>query len=113
MALVVVVSLCALATAKEYVPGEPLKAGFIYVGPIGDYGWSHAHNAARLICEKTFPWLTTVFIESVPEGEVEGYIDNLIVNENCDVVFTTSFGFIDGTAAAAARYPDKIFAHCR
>ena len=112
LTLAVIVGLCGAVIAAEYVPGEPLKAGFIYVGPIGDYGWSHAHNVARLICEDTFPWLETVFIESVPEGEVEGYIDNLIVNENCDVVFTTSFGFIDGTAAAAARYPDKIFGHC-
>jgi simple sugar transport system substrate-binding protein len=116
VSLVVVLALALLASAAaladEYVPGESLKAGFIYVGPIGDYGWSHAHNTARLICEDTFPWLETVYIESVPEGEVEGYIDNLIQYEDCDVVFTTSFGFIDGTAAAAARYPEKIFGHC-
>jgi len=112
IALALIFGLSALTASKEYVPGEPLKAGFIYVGPIGDYGWSHAHNTARLICEDTFPWLETVYIESVPEGEVEGYIDKLIQNENCDVVFTTSFGFIDGTFAAAQRYPDRIFGHC-
>ncbi len=88
-----------------------LKAGFIYVGPIGDYGWSHAHNQARLIAEETFPWLETVYVESVPEGEVETYIDRLIQEEKCDVVFTTSFGFMDGTLAAAERYPEVIFAH--
>lgn len=112
LALAVLASVVTLAVAKEYVPGTTLKAGFIYVGPIGDYGWSNAHNAARLICEQAFPWLETVYIESVPEGEVETYIDKLIQNENCDVVLTTSFGFIDGTAAAAKRYPDKILAHC-
>jgi len=89
-----------------------LKAGFIYVGPIGDYGWTHAHNAARLIAEQTFPWLETIYAESVPEGEVETYIDRMIVQERADVVFTTSFGFMEGTLAAAKRYPDKIFAHC-
>ncbi|MFQ6090078.1 MAG: BMP family ABC transporter substrate-binding protein [Candidatus Bipolaricaulia bacterium] len=89
-----------------------LKAGFIYVGPIGDYGWSHAHNQARLIAEETFPWLETVYVESVPEGEVETYIDRLISAEEVDVVFTTSFGFMDGTLAAAQRYPEIIFAHC-
>ncbi|MCR4404397.1 MAG: BMP family ABC transporter substrate-binding protein [Candidatus Acetothermia bacterium] len=92
--------------------GGNLKAGFIYVGPIGDYGWSHAHNAARLIVEETFPWLETVYVESVPEAEVGTYIDRLIQQEKVDVVFTTSFGFMDGTLAAAQRYPEKIFAHC-
>jgi simple sugar transport system substrate-binding protein len=112
LALAVLGSVAALAVAKEYVPGTPLKVGFIYVGPIGDYGWSFAHEAARQICEQTFPWLEAVYIESVPEGEVETYIDRLFQNEKCDVVLTTSFGFIDGTAAAAQRYPDKILAHC-
>jgi len=89
-----------------------LKAGWIYVGPIGDYGWTHAHDQARKIAEETFPWLETVYVESVPEGEVETYIDRLIREEGVQVVFTTSFGFMDGTLAAAQRYPEIIFAHC-
>lgn len=94
------------------VPDRDLKAGFIYVGPIGDYGWTHAHDQARQYLENLFPWLETIYIESVPEGEVETYIDKLIREENVDVVFTTSFGFMDGTIAAAQRYPNKIFFHC-
>jgi len=112
LVLGLLLGLTVAAGAEEYVPGEPLKVGFIYVGPIGDYGWSHAHEMARLICEDTFPWLDSVYVESVPEGEVESYIDKLVQNENCDVVITTSFGFMDGTLAAALKYPDKIFAHC-
>lgn len=112
LALTLILGLFTLATAKEYVPGEPLKAGFIYVGPIGDLGWTYAHDEARGICEETFPWLTTVYVESVHEGDEGLYIDKLILEEGCDVVFTTSFGFMDGTLAAAQRYPDKIFAHC-
>lgn len=91
--------------------GGSLKAGFIYVGPIGDFGWTHAHNLGRLIAEETFPWLETIYVESVPEAEVETYIDRMIA-EGADVIFTTSFGFMDGTLAAAQRHPDKIFAHC-
>jgi simple sugar transport system substrate-binding protein len=102
----VVAGLCTLGLAEETV-----KVGFIYVGPIGDYGWSHAHNVAREICEQAFPWLETVYVESVPEGEVETYIDQL-VRQGCDIVFTTSFGFMDGTYAAALRYPEVILAHC-
>jgi simple sugar transport system substrate-binding protein len=112
IAIVVLLVLSSGLMAKEYVPGEPLKAGFIYVGPIGDLGWSNAHDNARLICEDTFPWLETVYVESVAEGDEPLYIDKLIMEENCDVIFTTSFGFMDGTLLSAQKYPDKIFAHC-
>jgi len=110
--IMVILSLSSGAMAKEYIPGETLKAGFIYVGPIGDLGWSNAHDNARLICEDAFPWLETVYVESVAEGDEPLYIDKLIMEENCDVVFTTSFGFMDGTLLSAQKYPDKIFAHC-
>jgi len=112
-AAVLVVFIVAAATmAEEYVPGDPMKVGFIYVGPIGDLGWTHAHDDARLICEDTFPWLETVYVETVAEGDEGLYIDQLIQDEGCDVVFTTSFGFMDGTLAGAQRHPDQIFAHC-
>ncbi len=112
LAIVLIGSLVGVATAKEYVPGTPIKAGFIYVGPVGDYGWSHAHDVARKIVDKEFPWLTTVYVESVPEGDVGPTIDKLVNDEHCNVIFTTSFGFMDGTLAAAKKYPDVIFAHC-
>lgn len=108
----VIFSVTSAAMADEYVPGEPLKAGFIYVGPIGDLGWSHAHDVARKICEERFPWLETIYVESVAEGDEGLYIDKLIREEGCDVIFTTSFGFMDGTLVSAKRYPDKIFGHC-
>ena len=111
LALTLALGGFVLALAAEYVPGTPMKVGFIYVGPIGDLGWSHAHDDARIICEETFPWVETVYVESVAEGDEGLYIDQL-VQEGCDVVFTTSFGFMDGTLAAAQRHPDKIFAHC-
>ena len=54
-----------LAAAEEYVPGTPLKVGFVYVGPVTDYGWTAAHDQARQICVDTFPWLETVIVETV------------------------------------------------
>ena len=98
----------ALGNAQE----TKIKAGFVYVGPIGDFGWSYAHDQARRIVDDTYPWLETVYVEAVPEGEVEGVIDRLINQEGVDIVVTTSFGFMDGTLSAAQRYPDKIFFHC-
>jgi len=98
------------ATPEEAAPG--LKACFIYVGPIGDYGWTHAHDQGRLYVEEQFDWLETAYAESVPEADVDRFLDRFVVEEECDVVFTTSFGFMDGTVAAAEKYPDTLFFHC-
>ncbi len=95
------------------VPGKPeemLTVGFIYVGPIGDLGWTHAHDQARLMVE-ALPWAETIYQESVPEGDTVTVIERMIQQEGADVVFTTSFGFMDGTIEAAAKFPDKILAH--
>ena len=110
--VVFIVAAATMADEDDYTPGDPMKVGFIYVGPIGDLGWSHAHDDARLICVETFPWLETVYVENVAEGDEGLYIDQLIQDQGCDVVFTTSFGFMDGTLAGAQRHPHKILAHC-
>jgi len=89
-----------------------MKACFIYVGPIGDYGWSHAHDQGRLYVEEQFDWLDTAYAESVPEADVDRFLDRFVVEEKCDVVFTSSFGFMDGTLVAAEKYPDTLFFHC-
>ena len=90
---------------------ETIKAGFVYVGPIGDYGWTHAHDQGRKIVDKKYNWLNTVYLESVPEAEASSAIENLI-NQGCNVIFTTSFGFMDATYEAAKQHPDIIFFHC-
>jgi simple sugar transport system substrate-binding protein len=106
-ALFVVVLVLAFASAGT--AQAKLKVGFIYVGPIGDYGWTHAHDQARRIAEKALP-IETIFVESVPEAQAGPFIDKM-VQQGAKVVFTTSFGFMDGTLAAAKRYPNVIFAH--
>jgi len=62
--------------------------------------------------EGKLPWLETVYVESVPEGDCARFIDRLVVEEKCDVVLTCSFGYMDDTVAAGAKYPDKLFYHC-
>lgn len=90
---------------------EPLKAAFVYVGPIGDYGWSNAHDVGRRYVDDKFDWIETAYAESIPEGDslstIQGYVD-----EDYDIVFTTSFGFMDDTVTAAEANPDNIFFHC-
>ncbi len=89
-----------------------VKAGFVYVGPIGDYGFSHAHDVGRRYVDEKYDWLETVYVESVAEADASRIIDRLIQEEKCDVVFTCSFGYMDDTIAAGERYPDKKFMHC-
>jgi basic membrane protein A len=106
-ALIVTVLIFTFATAG--LAQTKLKVGFIYVGPIGDYGWTNAHDQARKIAEKTLP-IETLYVESVPEAQAEPFIEKLI-QQGAKVVFTTSFGFMDGTLAVAKRYPNIIFGH--
>ena len=112
LAFVLVLTGGILAAAEEYVPGTPLKVGFVYVGPVTDYGWTTAHDEGRQLCVETFPWLETTIVESVDEGAEGPVIDRLILEEDCDVVVTCSFGFLWGTQEAAQRHTDKIFFHC-
>ncbi|NWH06547.1 BMP family ABC transporter substrate-binding protein [Desulfobacter latus] len=89
-----------------------LKAGFIYVGPVGDYGWSHAHDLGKRHVESLYPWLETVIVESVAEADALRIMDRLVQQQKCDVIFTTSFGYMDNTVKAAEKYPDTKFMHC-
>jgi len=106
-------SAVVIAVLLAFIPmgyaQQKLKVGFIYVGPIGDYGWTNAHDVARRLVEQQLP-VETLYVESVPEGRVEPFIDRLVA-QGAKVIFTTSFGFMDGTVAAAQRYPNVIFAH--
>jgi len=109
----IIIGLCLIvASGMAFAGDKKLKAGFVYVGPVGDYGWSHAHDVGRKFAESKLPWLETVFIESVAESDSARIIDRFIQGEKVDVVFTTSFGYMDDTVKAGAKYPDKLFMHC-
>lgn len=101
-----------LTTGPGVAAEKKLKAGFVYVGPVGDYGWSHAHDVGRKYVEERLPWLDTVYIEAVAEADAARIIDRFVQEEKCDVVFTTSFGYMDVTIKAGQKYPDTHFMHC-
>jgi len=107
--LVLVFGVCLLISGGS-AAAQPtsLKAGFIYVGPVGDYGFSHAHDLGRKYAQAQLPWLETVFIESVAEADVSRIIDRLVQEQKCDVVFTTSFGYMDSTIAAGNIFRGSI-----
>lgn len=88
------------------------KACFIYVGPIGDFGWSYQHHQGLLAIEEAYgDKVETAYLESVPEGaDAERAIERF-ARSGCNVIFTTSFGYMDPTNKVAARFPDVKFEH--
>ena len=101
-----------LFTAINIVQAEPLKVGFVYVGPIGDHGWSYQHDQGRLAVEEKFgDAVETVYVEKVSEGpDAERVVMNM-ARKGADLIFTTSFGFMDPTAKVAKRFSDVKFEH--
>jgi simple sugar transport system substrate-binding protein len=102
----------ALGLATGAVAQDKTKVGFIYVGPIGDGGWTYEHDKARLAVEEHFgDRVETVYQESVPEGaDAERAISQMAL-QGADLIFTTSFGFMEPTLAVAERFPDVKFEH--
>ncbi len=109
VAILVATSIPGYATSQ--MQDEKIKTAFIYVGP-KDYGWSYMHEVARRYIDEKFPWLETVYAEDVSEANIEDYIKRFVIEEECDIIFTTSFAFMDATIEAAKKYPDTIFFNC-
>ena len=85
------------------------KACFIYVGPIGDFGWSYQHDQGRLAVEKL--GVETAYLESVPEGADGERAIERFARTGCSIIFTTSFGYMDATNKVAKKFPDVKFEH--
>lgn len=104
--------VAAMAVPTAVMADDPLNVGFVYVGPIGDHGWSYQHDQGRLALEEHFgEQVQTTYVENVSEGaDAERTIRRLAQAGN-DVIFTTSFGFMNATTRVAEDYPDKTFLH--
>jgi simple sugar transport system substrate-binding protein len=103
----------ALATglAGAAVAEDKTKVGFIYVGPVGDGGWTYEHDKGRQAVEAAFgDKVETVYVESVSESNAEGPITQMALS-GADLIFTTSFGFMDATLAVAEKFPNVKFEH--
>ena len=88
------------------------NVAFVFVGPVGDGGWTYAHNQGREYLEAELgDTVHTAYLESVPEGaDAERVIRNL-ARAGFNAIFTTSFGFMDATETVAAEFPDIDFIH--
>src|SRR5688572_17431802 len=92
---------------------DPLGIGYVYVGPVEDFGWTHAHDVGRKAVESELgDQVKTSFVESVKEGpDSERVIADLASRGN-KLIFTTSFGYMNPTLKVAKRFPDVKFEHC-
>lgn len=91
---------------------EALKVGFVYVGPVGDYGWTHGHDVARKAVDAKFgDQVKTTFVENVAEGPDAERVIRQLATSGHGLVFTTSFGFMQPTAKVAKQFPKVKFEH--
>jgi len=89
-----------------------LKIGFIYLGPVGDFGWTYQHEVGRQAMVKALgDKIETTYLENVSEGpDSERSIEQL-ARAGHKLIFTTSFGFMDATVKVAKKYPNLFFEH--
>jgi simple sugar transport system substrate-binding protein len=92
---------------------EKLKVGFIFLGPIGDYGWTWAHNQGRLMIDTELgDKVETIYVENVAEDASAIPVLRDLAQQGCKLIFTTSYGYMDQTIQVASEFPDVKFEHC-
>jgi simple sugar transport system substrate-binding protein len=106
------VILAAGASMFGASAADKLKVGFIYLGPVGDFGWTYQHELARQAVVKEFgDKVETTYLENVSEGpDAERSIEQLVRAGN-KLIFTTSFGYMEPTLKVAKKYPNVHFEH--
>jgi basic membrane protein A len=111
LAATVAAALLALA-ADGAIAADKLKACWVYVGPIGDFGYSYQHDQGRLQVEKALgDKVETAYLENVAEGPDAERAFERFAREGCKIIFGTSFGFMDPMVKVAAKFPDVKFEH--
>ena len=111
-ALALVAGACSGGDEEPAADASAVTAAFILVGPVGDAGWNWAHDQGRQYAEAE-TGATTLFVESVPEvaEDFKSVAIDFIENEGADVIFGTSFGYMDPMLELADEYPDVVFEH--
>jgi len=91
---------------------DPLKVAFVYLGPIGDHGWTYAHEQGRQDVIKKFgDTVQTTIVENVSEGPDSERVIRRLAEEGNKLIFTTSFGYMNPTLKVAKRFKDVKFEH--
>ena len=100
------------AAAAAAPKAEPLKVAFAYVGPVGDGGWTFAHDNGRKAIEKAFgDKVQTSFVESVPESADAERVIRDMASQGNRLIFGTTFGYMESMLKVATDHPNVRFEH--
>ena len=101
------------ALARSGFAAEPLKVGFVYLGAIGDYGWTWSHEQGRKALEQALKGkVVTNYVENVKEDASAVPVMKDLAQQGNKLIFTTSYGYMDQTLEAAKQFPDVKWEHC-
>tara|TARA_R110001632_G_scaffold192514_1_gene313316 strand:+ start:52 stop:1131 length:1080 start_codon:yes stop_codon:yes gene_type:complete len=93
-------------------PKDKVKVGFIYVGPTGDHGWTYRHDIGRQQIEAEYgDRVETSYVESVPEGPDAERVMTQMALGGADIIFATSFGYMDAVMNVSKKFPNVKFEH--
>ena len=110
--IAILTTAATFALAASAQAQDKLKACWVYVGPIGDFGYSYQHDQGRLAVEKEFgDKVETAYLENVAEGPDAERAFERLAREGCKIIFGTSFGFMDSMVKVAGKFPDVKFEH--
>jgi basic membrane protein A len=91
---------------------EPLKVAFVYVGPVGDAGWTFAHDNGKKVAEAFFgDKIKTTIVEKVPEGADSERVFRDLATQGNKIIYGTSFGYMEPMLKVAKEFPDVKFEH--
>ncbi len=88
-----------------------VNVAFVYVGPHDDGGWTQAHDQGRIYVQDNVQNVHTAYVENVPEGADAEQVIRSLARKGFDVIFTTSFGFMDASEIVATEFPDVDIIH--
>ncbi len=108
---VVAIICLAIAMGGESVMAQT-KVGFVYIGPVGDHGWTYQHDQGRKAVEKAFGGkVKTNFLEKISEGPDSARAIQQLARDGNEIIFTTSFGYMNPTLKVAKMFPKVKFEH--
>ena len=109
---IVVLMMVSVFVSPIFAGGDKIKVGFIYVGPVGDHGWTYMHDQGRLTVEKELgDQVETTYVESVKYGADAERVITQMAMQGIDIIFATSFGYMDQMLAVAEKFPNVKFEH--
>jgi simple sugar transport system substrate-binding protein len=104
-------AILAIGAASASASAADTKACWVYVGPIEDFGWTYQHHQGlEAVKAKYGDKVETAYVASVAEADSERAIERL-ARDGCNIIFTTSFGFMEPTLKVAKKFPDVKFEH--